>query len=60
MNNSFTEVDCEIVNTTDAAILIEYEDGEIWIPRSAIENGDDIEGGDGFVRIADWFIEKEM
>lgn len=40
--------DCEILATTDAALYIEYDDEQHWIPRSQIEGGDDedIEKGD--------------
>ncbi len=58
--DSYTEVECEVIATTDSAVLIEYDDGETWVPKSCIDYGDDIEEGDNLVNIANWFIEKSM
>lgn len=52
----------EILQETDAAFLIEFEDvGRLWIPKSQIEDPDDIVVGDKnvVVEIATWLAEKE-
>ncbi len=61
MNDSYSNIDCQILAVTNDAVLIEYDDGEKWIPKSVIENdAEEIEIGDIEVPVADWFIDKEM
>jgi hypothetical protein len=31
----------------------------IWVPRSVIENGDEIEKGETDICVAEWFVRKE-
>ena len=60
--------DCELIAETEAAILIEFDDGgtepeigvnRFWIPRSVIESSDLEEVGDiGDIEVATWFIGK--
>ena len=38
---------CDIIRETDAALLVEFGDGqEEWFPRSQVENGDSYQEGD--------------
>ena len=56
--------DCEVVNTTDKAIQIAWEDerGELherWLPRSMCEDGDTLDLGDTDISVAYWLCIKE-
>lgn len=59
----YVEIDLEIVTITDDAILTDDGDDEYWIPRSQIEDGEEIDWGDIgktlTLNIAEWFAEKE-
>ena len=45
----------EVIAATDAAVLVEIEGSEEWIPRSQIEDGDEWEKGDkGDITISEW------
>ena len=41
-----TTIAAEIIRTTDAAVLIDFEDREVWIPRSVCLEGDTLDVGD--------------
>lgn len=45
---------------TELAILVAYGHADYWIPRSLVEDGDDIHKGfRGTVMVELWFAEKE-
>ena len=48
-------VAAEVIRTTDAAILINYQGDEIWVPRKCCIQGDRIEEGDTDLMIARWW-----
>lgn len=53
------EID-KIKRATDLAVLAEIGGSEYWIPRSVIEDGDDLDEGDfGEINVAEWFAQKE-
>lgn len=54
-----TTIEAEITRATDAAVLVELEDREVWIPRSVCLEGDALDVGDTDLLVADWFLEKE-
>lgn len=43
---------CHVIGDTDKAILVEYDDEEVWLPRSQIDDGDKYETGDADVTLA--------
>lgn len=59
MEHVIIDID-NIKRATDLAVLAEINGEEYWIPRSVIEDGDDLEEGDsGEIEIAEWFARKE-
>lgn len=49
-----------VKRTTPRAILFLHGSlEEHWIPRSVIENGDDVEEGSCTIEVEQWFCEKE-
>lgn len=54
-----TTIEAEITRTTNAAVLVDFGDREVWIPRSVCLEGDALEEGDTDLNVADWFLEKE-
>lgn len=50
-----------IVKATDQAIAIDMGDDEwTWLPRSVVEDGDDMEEGEEYeINVQTWFAEKE-
>lgn len=54
-----TTIEAEIIRATDAAVLIDLGDREVWVPRSVCLEGDMLDVGDTDLIVADWFIEKE-
>lgn len=60
MDYVLIEADC-IKAATDRAVLAVIDGEEHWIPRSVIEDGDDIvAGGDPEeLSVAEWFVNKE-
>ena len=54
-----TTIEAEITRATDAAVLVELDDREVWIPRSVCLEGDALDVGDTDLIVADWFLEKE-
>lgn len=63
MPTDYTEVVAdEIKAVTEDAVLCVFEDvGEVWIPRSQIEDAPELTVGDKDVvlEIATWLVEKE-
>ena len=59
----YVEIDLDIVAMTDGAVLCDDGDDEYWIPRSCIEDGEDIDYDDIektlTLNVAEWFAEKE-
>ena len=54
----------DYIRSTDLACLFEIDGEEIWVPKSVIDwdssdFGEDDEGMDGTVYIAEWFCDKE-
>lgn len=43
---------CNVLRTTDAAILVEYEGEEIWLPISQVSEGEKYEEGDEDITIS--------
>lgn len=60
-NSEYVEVDCDAIETvTDRAVLMIIEGENIWVPRSAIEDGDEIEPEDvGPFYVRQWFCDRE-
>ena len=60
-DGGYADVDVLFCGETDAAILVEIEDGErVWIPKSQAEGHEDMDVGDeGTIEVALWFAEKE-
>ncbi len=56
------EFTVEFVRETDLAVLVGYEDDEIWLPKSQIEWVGDAEEGDELrIQVPEWLAEeKEM
>lgn len=52
-------IDAEIIRAADRAVLIVYEDAEVWVPRSVCLEGNSISVGDTDLIVADWWLEKE-
>jgi hypothetical protein len=50
----------EVIKTTDKAVLFRLDDTgkEKWIPRSQIDDGEDVEVGAMELYIAKWLVEK--
>lgn len=50
-----------ITRVTEKAVLYVSKAAktEHWIPRSVIEDGDDIEVGEQDMNVAEWFLDKE-
>lgn len=53
--------ECEIKAVTDKAILIRYEDRDIWCPKSQVADAEDYKRGmtDRTVSVTEWFAKKE-
>jgi len=50
----------QITRATNKAVLAKIGENEHWIPRSVIEDGDDLDEGDfGEINVAEWFAQKE-
>ncbi|WP_048647528.1 hypothetical protein [Nitratireductor soli] len=54
-----TTIEAEITRATDAAVLVDLDDQEIWIPRSVCLEGDTLDVGDTDLIVADWWLEQE-
>ncbi len=51
--------DAAVVQQTDAAFLVRYQDEEHWIPKSQIADPQDYKKGDeGTISISDWIANK--
>ena len=58
----YVEFDSVVVkHTTDKAVLIEFDDEEVWIPWSCVEDNDEDfkVGYKGKMYVAEWWAEKE-
>lgn len=51
-------IEGDVIQTTEKAVLIEVDDHEFWIPRSAIVMGDAVAAGDTEIVVANWFLKK--
>ena len=57
---STTIVSCDILHTTEEAVLLEVENNECWVPRSLIIDGDDLEKGlSQEIEIKEWFCNSQ-
>lgn len=61
---SYGAVSGDVVHTTDKAILIATDDQgslkQFWIPRSVIEDGEEVEEGEALdIHVETWWLEKE-
>lgn len=54
----YVTLHCEVLRTTDKAVLVELNGEEVWIPRSQCEGGDDIDEGDDSINVTRWFADK--
>ena len=53
----YTTLHCEVIRTTEKAVLVQLENGdEHWLPRSECDNGDAIDVGDDAIDVADWLL----
>lgn len=65
MTKEYDEISGTIAEVTDKAILVDIKGtrGEHWIPRSVIEDGDEINendiGEDLEFMVESWFVDKE-
>lgn len=63
MSNSFVPLIGEIRRVSEKAILFIQPGRETWIPRSAIDDGDELVQTPRFdkyeINVAKWFAEKE-
>jgi hypothetical protein len=52
--------DCKIITTTDAAILVEFDEDRYWFPKSQVADPETFKGGDGpvTVSITEWIANK--
>ena len=55
---TYEEIDCDIEATTDAAVLVRYENETEWIPRSLIADGDAVDESTDRVEVADWKLKE--
>ncbi len=52
-------IEGEVIRTTDDAVLLAIPSlDDIWVPRSLIQDGDEIKFGDVGMRIVEWFCDK--
>lgn len=62
--NEFVEFNGTVKKATDKAILFTMEDSkqEVWIPRSVIEDGDELEEDeiDQTIFVKEWFADREL
>lgn len=53
----------EVVHITPKAVLFEYLDNdetvEIWIPKSVIDDGEEVSIGDSEIYVQRWYCEKQ-
>lgn len=50
----------EVIAKTPLAVLIRLEDGQsVWVPRSQIEGGDELDVGDEDLSIATWWLREQ-
>lgn len=59
----FLPLQGKVKKLTDRAVLFSFKNyGELvekWIPKSVIDEGDDVSVGDEEVLVAEWFCDKE-
>jgi hypothetical protein len=56
---TLSDVD-HVIKTTPMAILVRFNNmSEVWMPRSVVECGEDIQVGETDVVVRDWFAERE-
>ena len=51
----------EVIAETDKAILVRFDDRELWVPKSQVSDNSDVyeKGDSGNLIISPWFAEKE-
>lgn len=51
----------EVIRETDLALLFLIDDDEVWMPKSVITDGDEIEVGacEIEIEVAEWFAKQE-
>jgi len=53
-------LDCEVILKTELAVRVKFDNGFLqWIPKSVIDDGDQIELGQQEIEVRTWFCEKE-
>lgn len=48
-----------VLSVTERAVLLDLDNREQWIPRSVIEDGEDVVVFQTDLYVAEWFVEKE-
>lgn len=53
--------DVEVLRETDDAILVQFDNQELWVPKSVIHDDSEVYemGCDGTLIIAEWWAEKK-
>jgi ribosomal protein S1 len=56
-----SKIECEVLQLTDNAALLDVDGNDVWIPFSQVEdNGKNLNIGDtGMVYITEWIAEKK-
>ena len=61
MATDYAEKIVEFKHSTPKALLLGFEDDnwhETWVPRSVIENEEEVEEGETTASIAEWWLDK--
>lgn len=54
------KVEAKVVRTTEKAVLIEYADEEIWLPRSAMIDDEELEAGQhAEIKMLEWIAKEK-
>lgn len=53
--------DCDILAETGNALLVRYDDGEFWLPRSQVADAGDYQAGDQGVTLSvtEWIARQK-
>lgn len=60
MTGETIEIDVDILRETEAALLVSDGGRQVWLPKSQIENPDDLSPGDsGEIIVPVWLAEEK-
>ena len=59
MRGQCVEVNCTFLRETDAAVLIEVDGDEHWIPLSQVESMHKSSDGDGCILVSHWIADQK-